>query len=129
MILLEITNKNDDNINGGLNLKLSQILYGNNFDVHGHEITFEKTGDFEYSSVYSINCNRKFVINLSSVVVTVKEIIVPDDDVVYSDIPGIADLDGYLNEKLCYYQGRCIIMKKIDMLLNYKIKNCVELWT
>ena len=34
---------------GGLNLKLSQILYGNNFDVHGHEITFEKTGDFEYS--------------------------------------------------------------------------------
>ena len=74
---------------GGLNLKLCQILNGNNFDVHGHEITFEKTGDLEYSSVYFINCNRKYVINLSSVVVTVKEIIVPDDDVVYSDIPNV----------------------------------------
>ena len=73
----------------GLNLKLCEILNGNNFDVHGHEITFEKTGDLEYSSVYFINCNRKYVINLSSVVVTVKEIIVPDDDVVYSDIPNV----------------------------------------
>jgi hypothetical protein len=73
----------------GLNLKLCEILNGNNFDVHGHEITFEKTGDLEYSSVYFINCNRKYVINLSSVVVTVKEIIVPDDDAVYSDIPNV----------------------------------------
>ena len=73
----------------GLNLKLCEILNGNNFDVHGHEITFEKTGDLEYSSVYFINCNRRYVINLSSVVVTVKEIIVPDDDVVYSDIPNV----------------------------------------
>ena len=71
----------------GLNLKLYDILSGNNFDVHGHEIIFEKTGDLEYSSVYSINCNRKYIIDLSSVIVTVKEIVVPDDDVIYSDIP------------------------------------------
>ena len=71
----------------GLNLKLCEILNGNNSDVHGHEIIFEKTGDLEYSSVYFINCNRKYAIDLSSVVVTVKEITVPDDDVVYSDIP------------------------------------------
>ena len=71
----------------GLNLKLHEILNGDNFDVHGHEIVFEKTGDLEYSSVYFINCNRKYVIDLSSVVVTVKEVIVPDDDVIYRDIP------------------------------------------
>ena len=70
----------------GLNLKVCEILNGSNFDVHGHEIIFEKTGDLEYSSVYFINCNRKYVIDLSSVVVTVKEIIVPDDDVIYGDI-------------------------------------------
>jgi hypothetical protein len=71
----------------GLNLRLSDILSGHNHDVHGHEITFEKTGSLEYSSVYFINCNRKYVIDLSSVIVTVKEIVVPDDDVLYSDIP------------------------------------------
>jgi hypothetical protein len=71
----------------GLNLKLCEILNGNNFDVHGHEINFEKTRDLKYSSVYFINCNRKYVIDLSSVVVTVKEIVVPDDDVIYGDIP------------------------------------------
>jgi hypothetical protein len=71
----------------GLNLKLCEILNGNNFDVHGHEINFEKTRDLEYSSVYFINCNRKYVIDLSSVIVTVKEIVVPDDDVIYGDIP------------------------------------------
>jgi hypothetical protein len=71
----------------GLNLKLCEILNGNNFDAHGHEINFEKTGDLEYSSVYFINCNRKYVIDLSSVVVTVKEITVPEGDVIYSDIP------------------------------------------
>ena len=71
----------------GLNLRLRDILNGNNYDVHGHEITFEKTGALEYSSVYFINCNRKYVIDLSSVIVTVKEIVVPDHDVIYSDIP------------------------------------------
>ena len=71
----------------GLNLKLCEILNGNNFDVHGHEINFEKTGDLEYSSVYFINCNKKYVIDLSSVVVTVKEITVPEGDVIYRDIP------------------------------------------
>lgn len=70
----------------GLNLKLHEILNGNNYDIHGHEITFEKTGALEYSSVYFINCNRKYVIDLSSVFVTVKEVIVPDDDVIYSDV-------------------------------------------
>ena len=72
----------------GLNLKLHEILNGNNSDVHGHEIIFEKTGDLEYSSVYFINCNRKYAIDLSSVVVTVKEIIVPEGDVIYRDTPG-----------------------------------------
>ena len=71
----------------GLNLRLRDILNGDNHDVHGHEITFEKTGALEYSSVYFINCNRKYVIDLSSVIVTVKEIVVPDDEVIYSDIP------------------------------------------
>ena len=71
----------------GLNLKLYEILNGNNYDVHGHEITFEKTGGLEYSSVYCINCNRKYVIDLSSVFVTVKEVIVPDDEVIYCDVP------------------------------------------
>ncbi len=71
----------------GLNLKLNEILHGNNYDIHGHEIIFEKTGDLEYSSVYFINCNRKYVVDLSSIIVTVKEIVVPDEDVIYSDIP------------------------------------------
>ncbi len=71
----------------GLNLKLHEILNGNNYDIHGHEITFEKTGALEYSSVYFINCNRKYVIDLSSVFVTVKEVIVPNDDVIYSHVP------------------------------------------
>ncbi|MEJ7641873.1 MAG: hypothetical protein WKF36_06725 [Candidatus Nitrosocosmicus sp.] len=73
----------------GLYLKLHEILNGNNYDIHGHEITFEKTGALEYSSVYFINCNRKYVIDLSSVFVTVKEVIVPDDDVIYSDVSDI----------------------------------------
>jgi len=71
----------------GVNLKLYEILNGNNFDIHGHEIIFEKTGDLEYSSVYRINCNRKYIVDLSSVTVTVREIIVPDSDVIYTDIP------------------------------------------
>ena len=70
---------------GGLNLKLHEILNGKNYDIHGHEITFEKTGGLEYSSVYFINCNRKYVIDLSSAFVTVKEVIVPDYDVIYSN--------------------------------------------
>jgi hypothetical protein len=72
----------------GLNLKLHDILNGNNYDIHGHEITFEKTGALEYSSAYFINCNRKYVLDLSSVFITVKEVIVPDDDVIYSDVSG-----------------------------------------
>ncbi|MDQ6723475.1 MAG: hypothetical protein M3Z01_04330 [Thermoproteota archaeon] len=71
----------------GVNLRLCEILNGSNIDIHGHEIIFEKTGDLEYSSVYVINCNRKYVIDLSTVIVYVREIIVPDDDVIYTDIP------------------------------------------
>ncbi len=71
----------------GLKLELNEILNGTYFDIHGHEIIFEKTGDLEYSSVYYINCNRRYVVNLSSVIVTVKEIIIPDDDVIYRETP------------------------------------------
>jgi hypothetical protein len=71
----------------GLKLELNEILNETYFDIHGHEIIFEKTGDLEYSSVYYIDCNRKYVVDLSSVIVTVKEIIVPDDDVIYRETP------------------------------------------
>ena len=71
----------------GISLKLNDILKGKHIDIHGHEIIFEKTGHLEYSSVYNINCNRKFTINLSNVIVTVNEIIVPDKYVVYKDEP------------------------------------------
>jgi hypothetical protein len=56
-----------------------------NTDIHGHEITFEKTGNLEYSSVYIINCNRKYVIDISSVIVTIREIVIPDKDILYID--------------------------------------------
>lgn len=69
----------------GISLKLCDILKGKHIDIHGHEIIFEKTGHLEYSSVYDINCNRKFTINLSNVIVTVNETIVPDKYVVYKD--------------------------------------------
>lgn len=69
----------------GLNLKLSEILNGKHKDIHGHEIIFEKTGDLEYSSVYDINCNRKYTINLSSVIVTINESIVSDRYFKYRD--------------------------------------------
>jgi hypothetical protein len=69
----------------GLKLELNEILNGTYFDIHGHEIIFEKTGDLEYASVYYINCNRKYIIDLSSVIVTVKEIIIPDHDVIYRE--------------------------------------------
>ncbi len=69
----------------GLNLKISEILNESYVDIHGHEITFEKTGKFEYTSVYNINCNRKYVIDLSPATVSVKEITIPREDVVYSD--------------------------------------------
>jgi hypothetical protein len=72
-------------INDGLNLKISEILNESYIDIHGHEITFEKTGKFEYRSVYNINCNRKYIIDLSPVTVSVKEVIIPREDVVYSD--------------------------------------------
>ena len=49
----------------GLSLKISEILNESYVDIHGHEITFEKTGKFEYTSVYNINCNRKYIIDLS----------------------------------------------------------------
>ena len=85
-VLLEVKIKMTTLVDG-LNLKLHEILNGNNYDIHGHEITFEKTGGLEFSSVYFINCNRRYVIDLSSVYVTVKEVIVPDDDVIYSYVP------------------------------------------
>jgi hypothetical protein len=44
----------------GLKLELNEILNETYFDIHGHEIIFEKTGDLEYSSVYYIDCNRKY---------------------------------------------------------------------
>ncbi len=69
----------------GLCLKASEILNETFIDIHGHEIRFEKTGKFEYSSVYNINCNRKYVIDLTPLTVTVKEIEIPRDEVVYSD--------------------------------------------
>ena len=69
----------------GLNLKISEILNESYVDIHGHEITFEKTGKFQYTSVYNINCNRKYIIDLSPAIVSVKERIVPREDVVYSD--------------------------------------------
>ena len=47
----------------GLRLKASEILNETFIDIHGHEIRFEKTGKFEYTSVYNINCNRKYVID------------------------------------------------------------------
>ena len=69
----------------GLRVKTSEILNETFIDIHGHEIRFEKTGKFEYSSVYNINCNRKYVIDLAPLTVTVKEIEIPKDEVVYSD--------------------------------------------
>lgn len=69
----------------GLNLKISEVLNESYVDIHGLEMTFEKTGKFEYTSVYNINCNRKYIIDLSPVTVSVKEIIIPREDVVYGD--------------------------------------------
>ena len=79
----------------GLRLKVSDILNETFIDIHGHEIRFEKTGKFEYSSIYNINCNRIYVIDLSPLSVIVKEIEIPKDQVVYSDThrPKI-ELDG-----------------------------------
>jgi hypothetical protein len=70
----------------GLNLRLNEILNGLHTDIHGHEIIFEKTGNLEYSSVFIINCDRKYVIDISSVIVTIKEITIPDKEVLYNDI-------------------------------------------
>lgn len=72
-------------ITDGLNLKISEILNESYIDIHGHEITFEKTGKFEYRSVYNINCNRKYIVDLLPITVSVKEVIIPREDVVYSD--------------------------------------------
>ena len=69
----------------GLNLKISEILNESYVDIHGHKITFEKTGKFQYTSVYNINCNRKYIIDLSPAIVSVKERIIPREDVEYSD--------------------------------------------
>jgi hypothetical protein len=69
----------------GLKLKLFEILNDTHKDNHGHEITFEKTGSLEYTSVHIINCNRKYFIDLSSAVVTVKETVVPDKEIVYNN--------------------------------------------
>ncbi len=70
----------------GLNLKLCDILNMRNTDIHGHEIIFEKTNDLEYSSLYVLNCNKKYAIDLSSVIVTVREDKIPDDEVLYTDV-------------------------------------------
>ena len=69
----------------GLNLKISEILNESYVDIHGHEITFEKTGKFQYTSAYNINCNRKYIIDLTPAIVAVKEITIPKEDVVYND--------------------------------------------
>jgi len=73
----------------GLKLKLFEILNDTHKDNHGHEITFEKTGPLEYTSVYTINCNRKYIIDLFSASVTVKEVIVPDEDIIYNNAPNL----------------------------------------
>ncbi len=90
----------------GLNLKLREILNGNNSDIHGHEITFEKTGGLEYSSIYFINCNRRYIIDLSSVTVTVKEVIVPDDEVVYVTFQTLKQEKGNKHQTLRHHQNR-----------------------
>jgi hypothetical protein len=69
----------------GSTLKVSDVLTETFIDIHGHEIQFEKTGKFQYSSVYNINCNRKYVIDLSPLKVNVKETKIPSDQVVYND--------------------------------------------
>ncbi|HET6588761.1 MAG TPA: hypothetical protein VFG45_01200 [Candidatus Nitrosocosmicus sp.] len=69
----------------GSSLRVSDILTAIFIDIHGHEIQFEKTGKFQYSSVYNINCNRKYEIDLSYLRVNVKEIKIPSDQVVYND--------------------------------------------
>lgn len=66
-------------------MKVSDILTETFIDIHGHEIRFEKTGKFQYSSVYNINCNRKYVIELSSVKVNIKETRIPADQIVFND--------------------------------------------
>jgi hypothetical protein len=70
-----------------LKLELNEILNGNNF-IHGHEIIFKKEGDLEYFfPAYYINCNRKYLLDLSSVIITDKEVTIPNDDVVYRETP------------------------------------------
>ncbi|MDR4489806.1 MAG: hypothetical protein R2685_02740 [Candidatus Nitrosocosmicus sp.] len=69
----------------GSSLKVSDILTEIFIDIHGHEIQFEKTGKFQYSSVYHINCNCKYEIDLSPLKVNAKEIKIPSDQVVYND--------------------------------------------
>jgi len=69
----------------GSSLRVSDIIAETFIDIHGHEIQFEKTGKFQYSSVYNINCNRKYVIDLSPLEVNVKEIKIPSDQVIYND--------------------------------------------
>lgn len=69
----------------GSSLRVSDILTETFIDIHGHEIQFEKTGKFQYSSVYNINCNRKYIIDLSPLKVNVKETKIPSDQVVYND--------------------------------------------
>ena len=84
----------------GLNLKLDDLLNGKHIDLHGHEIIFEKTGHLEFSSVYDINCNRKYTINLSSVIVTIKETIVSDRDTIYKDVSNINGKPEYQKQNI-----------------------------
>jgi hypothetical protein len=75
----------------GTSLRLFEVLNDIHTDIHGHEILFEKTGPLEYTSVYIINCNRKHIIDLSSAIVTVKEIEVPDKEIVYNNSPSSSE--------------------------------------
>jgi hypothetical protein len=68
----------------GLKLKLFEVINDKHIDKHGHEISFEKTGSLEYTSLYIINCDKKYLIDLSSAIVTVKEIAIPDKEIVYN---------------------------------------------
>ena len=101
----------------GLHLKVSDILNETFIDIHGHEIRFEKTGKFEYSSVYNINCNRKYVIDLTPLSVIVNEIEIPRDQVVYSDTHrSNLELDGQASN-ICTRKLHDLVLLLLTILL------------
>ena len=86
----------------GLNLKISEILNESYVDIHGHEITFEKTGKFEYTSVYNINCNRKYIIDLSPVYsISEGSWTIPSEDVVYSGDDYYSSIEHKRKTQIC----------------------------